>query len=105
MAANVHLRRQLEARLSEILGRIGRIDQDLRKTPELDWAEQAAAIENDQVLEGLDDLGRAEAIAIRRTLRRMDAGEYGFCAGCREPIDQKRLAAVPTADRCIFCES
>jgi RNA polymerase-binding transcription factor DksA len=103
MTTHTHLKRRLEARLTEILGRIGRIEQDLRKPPERDWTEQAAAAENDQVLEELDDIARAEVLDIRRTLHRMAQGEYGFCAVCHEPIDERRLSAAPTADRCICC--
>jgi DnaK suppressor protein len=33
----------------------------------------------------------------------METGDYGFCTECREPIDEKRLEAVPTADTCINC--
>ena len=103
MATHTSLQLQLETRLQEILGRVGRIEQDLRKTPERDWEEQATAVENDQVLEGLDDMARAEVLGIRQALNRMAAGEYGFCVECREPIDEKRLEAAPTADRCIYC--
>jgi DnaK suppressor protein len=103
MVTHTHLQARLEARLAEIQGRVGRIEQDLRKTPDPDWSEQAAAAENDEVLEGLDDLARAEVAEIRQALQRMAAGQYGFCTACREPIDEKRLAAVPTADRCIYC--
>jgi RNA polymerase-binding transcription factor DksA len=97
------LRVQLETRLETILGRIGRIEGDLRRTPDRDWTEQASLQENDEVLEGLDDLERAEAVTIRVTLRRIESGDYGVCARCGKPIDQKRLDAVPTADTCIHC--
>ena len=97
------LRVRLEARLVEILGRIGRIEGDLRRTPDRDWTEQASLQENDEVLEGLDDLERAEAVTIRKTLQRIGSGDYGVCARCGKPIDHKRLEAVPTADTCIHC--
>lgn len=97
------LRIQLETRLGAIVGRIGRIEGDLRRTPDRDWTEQASLQENDEVLEGLDDLERAEAVTIRQTLQRIESGDYGFCVSCRASIDQKRLEAVPTADTCIRC--
>jgi RNA polymerase-binding transcription factor DksA len=97
------LRVQLETRLGVILGRLERIEHDLRQTPDRDWTEQATLQENDEVLQGLGDLERAEAVTIRNTLRRMESGDYGFCTVCREPIDQKRLDAVPTADTCLYC--
>jgi RNA polymerase-binding transcription factor DksA len=97
------LRARLEGRLTEITGRINRIERDLRRTPDPDWTEQATLQENDEVLEGLDDLERAEAIAIRKTLRRIEAGDYGICRLCGHRIEPHRLSAVPTADTCIRC--
>ena len=97
------LRVRLETRLKEIVGRIDRIERDLRRTPDRDWIEQATLQENDEVLAGLDDIDRAEAVAIRQTLRRIESGDYGFCVSCRGPIEQNRLTAVPTADTCISC--
>lgn len=97
------LRVKLETRLREIVGRIDRIERDLRRTPDRDWIEQATLQENDEVLAGLDDIERAEAVAIRQALRRIESGNYGFCVSCREPIDRNRLKAVPTAETCIDC--
>ena len=103
MQKHQELRVQLEARLKEIVGRIVRIEGHLRETPDRDWIEQATLQENDEVLAGLDDLERAEAVAIRETLRRSESGSYGLCVSCGEPIDRNRLKAVPTAGTCIDC--
>lgn len=103
MSSHPPLRVQLEKRLAEIAQRVGRIEADLRREHDRDSAERAAELENDEVLEGLDDLGRAEVQAIREALRRIEDGTYGFCVECHEPIDEKRLEAEPTARTCINC--
>ena len=36
-------------------------------------------------------------------LARLDAGEYGVCESCGEPIPEARLEARPTARTCITC--
>lgn len=36
---------------------------------------------------------------------RIDAGLYGTCEACGRPIPDDRLAARPTARRCIACAS
>jgi DnaK suppressor protein len=36
-------------------------------------------------------------------LTRLDAGTYGTCEGCGEPIPADRLAARPFARRCMSC--
>lgn len=41
--------------------------------------------------------------SIGGALRRMDAGEYGYCFSCGEEIDPRRLQADPTHTRCIVC--
>ena len=40
-----------------------------------------------------------------RVLQRIDAGTYGRCEACGEPIPQERLEAVPTARFCIRDQS
>jgi DnaK suppressor protein len=37
-------------------------------------------------------------------LQRIDAGEFGICLECEEPISAKRLAAVPWAAYCLRCQ-
>ena len=61
-----------------------------------------------------DEQVRAKAIAtllaerqvkLARARQRLEAGEYGQCASCGEPIELRRLEALPTALRCIRCQS
>lgn len=41
---------------------------------------------------------------VKLALQRMDEGSYGICLHCEEPINPKRLAAVPWAPYCIRCQ-
>jgi DnaK suppressor protein len=41
---------------------------------------------------------------IDRALERIDAGTYGACLHCHQPIQPGRLAAVPWARHCIACQ-
>ena len=103
MSSHSLIRGQLEKRLAEMTQRVGQIEADLRREPDRDWVERATELENDEVLEGLDDLSRAEVRAIRGALRRVADGSYGFCVECHEAIDENRLQATPTASTCIYC--
>jgi DnaK suppressor protein len=42
---------------------------------------------------------------IESALRRIGCGSYGVCAACGDAIDAARLAATPSALRCISCEA
>jgi len=37
-------------------------------------------------------------------MRRIEAGTYGICAQCNQPIAEARLSAKPEAIRCIDCQ-
>ena len=40
---------------------------------------------------------------IEAAIRRIDAGEYGACLRCDEPVHPERLKFDPTATLCIEC--
>lgn len=42
---------------------------------------------------------------IRKSLQKMEEGEYGICENCDQQIDVKRLEAYPEAETCISCAS
>jgi DnaK suppressor protein len=103
MNADPHVRIQLQHRLDVLMKRAGAISRDLRRPTDPDWAERATEVENDDVLEELDDAGRAELAEIRLALARLEHGTYGTCARCGRAISAPRLAARPSATTCLSC--
>ncbi|MBI4481532.1 MAG: TraR/DksA family transcriptional regulator [Acidobacteria bacterium] len=47
---------------------------------------------------------RRVALEVLAALERMDQGTYGRCEWCEEPIEPKRLDAVPWARMCLLCQ-
>ena len=47
----------------------------------------------------------AMQLKISAALKRIDAGDFGLCHECGEPINPKRLEFDPTALCCIECAS
>jgi RNA polymerase-binding transcription factor DksA len=43
-------------------------------------------------------------LAIRKALARIDAGTYGICEVCGNPIPAGRLQALPYAAHCVACK-
>lgn len=43
-------------------------------------------------------------VQIGDALKRINAGDFGICMDCEEPIAPKRLAAVPWAAYCLHCQ-
>lgn len=42
---------------------------------------------------------------IEKALENIEAGTYGVCRYCNEPIDEKRLLARPSSSACIACKN
>ena len=48
---------------------------------------------------------RAAVEDIDHALAKIDAGTYGLCEGCGQPIPRARLKALPQARMCVTCKS
>ncbi len=96
-------REQLVTRLDELLTRLRRIENDLDQPVSTTFSEQAQEREDEEVLEDLGLAGQQEIRMIEAALRRIDEGEYGFCARCGEEIPEARLDIVPHAPLCRTC--
>src|SRR3989339_253622 len=40
---------------------------------------------------------------VKKSLERIEKGDYGVCKYCKQEIDPKRLKARPTSSACIAC--
>src|SRR5690242_9960407 len=47
----------------------------------------------------------AELDAVTAARRRIADGTYGTCLSCGEPIDERRLLALPAAPLCARCQA
>jgi DnaK suppressor protein len=99
-------REVLQERLATLLRRGAALQGHLRAQDgrnEADGPDRAAFVEGDEVMEGLDDAGRAAIHALRDALGRLDAGTWGTCTACGGDIAHGRLAARPEAAWCRDC--
>ncbi|ASJ90910.1 TraR/DksA family transcriptional regulator [Porphyrobacter sp. CACIAM 03H1] len=103
MAEYADIAARLQARLAELTARAEGIEDDLRQPLDADFAEQAIDLADDEALEGVDEILKAEAVQVRAALGRIAQGTYGTCANCGADIPRERLEAQPVATRCIRC--
>lgn len=100
--AELRLRAQaaLDRAEGDLKGEDAELFRDLGATG--DWAVAEAEFERDMA-------GAAQArgllALVKAAEQRLRSGEYGSCDDCGEPIDFARLAATPTASRCIKCQA
>jgi DnaK suppressor protein len=109
---------QAAERLRERL--TGERDELRKQLDDLGAHHDAEGIRDPELDEGFADAGQAAAErsnlltlvhSLRDTLRdvdhalaRMDAGTYGTCERCGQPIPDERLEALPAARLCIRCK-
>lgn len=103
MADLAKIKTHLEQRLSELTTRAEGIDDVLSQPGDDDWEENAAEAEDDEVLEEVGDLAVSEIRQIKLALSQIDAGTYGVCTRCGNPIGGERLKALPSATQCVKC--
>lgn len=63
------------------------------------------ALQNQAMAQAQAGRRQQEAARLRAALQRLDAGDYGWCEDCGEPIRQGRLKIDLTATRCVSCAS
>lgn len=100
------IRRKLEQQKQELMARAAKVRADITRSSgplDKDFAEQVVQMENDAVLAGIGEATAAELAQINRALAQLSAGSYGVCSHCGQPIDSRRLQALPYSDRCITC--
>jgi RNA polymerase-binding protein DksA len=95
----------LKARLSELRTHLAKVDRELHKRLSADSEDQAIELENQEALAVIEKTETTEIHQIEAALNRISEGTYGTCAKCGEPIDPKRLKALPTAATCISCSA
>jgi len=96
-------RSRLLARRDELQQRIGKTQAEERRETAGDNDSNAQLWEESEIRDGLDDEAVGELRQVNRALERLNAGTYGICTGCEEPIDARRLEALPYAELCIAC--
>src|SRR5437660_8348173 len=86
------------ARIERALPRLAHED-DAEENDDIDPANLAADLYQDELDEGLADDLREELAALERAEARLAAGTYGLSIESGKPIPNERLEALPTAER------
>jgi DnaK suppressor protein len=104
------LKRMLEDRQRELQTEVQGKMRDVRageggKVSEvLDAVESSEADIQEDIELALIQMKSETLNKINDALKRLEAGNYGYCFECGEEIAEKRLRALPFAVRCKSCE-
>ncbi len=96
----------LLSKQQELMSRVERTHKHIYEKDEpvsAKFSEQATQMENAELVLALDEEGRMELNQIQHALARIENGNYFDCITCGKPIGEKRLEAIPFAEKCINC--
>ena len=65
----------------------------------------ASLTHDDEVQAAVVDRRSRQLEEVNRALADIDAGRYGICRECGEPIAKARLKVMPFATRCVACQA
>ena len=103
MADNSAVKAKLLAKQRELANRLKTTQATEGHEVEEGLDSNAQLWEVSEVRDGLDDGAAQELNQVNDALARLDAGEYGNCKSCGNPIGEERLEAMPFATLCIDC--
>lgn len=69
-----------------------------------DMADRATSAYTKEFAYSLSEAERKTLLLIDQAFVRLDAGTYGSCVNCAQPVQEKRLEAVPWARHCLDCQ-
>lgn len=97
------LKVMLESRLGQLSGGLQNRD-NIAIEKAADMMDEAQLAEERDLAICILDRDFAEIRSVENALARIEQGTYGSCLRCAEPIDWKRLQAVPHAAFCVACQ-
>jgi DnaK suppressor protein len=65
----------------------------------------ASLTHDDEIAAAVVDRLSRELQAVDRALDDIEAGRYGICRDCGDPISEARLKVMPFATRCVTCQA
>ena len=97
-------RKVLTEKREQVMAGLGIKFDTLAKMGRVAEEDQAQLSHDEFISLRLNSLDYVQLRMIEEALDRIEAGDYGVCLGCEEPIPAKRLQAVPWAKYCVSCQ-
>jgi DnaK suppressor protein len=100
----VGYRKMLLEKRENVMAGLGIKFDTLAKMGRVAEEDQAQMSHDEFISLRLNSLDYAQLRLIQEALDRIEAGDYGICLACEEPIPAKRLQALPWARYCVGCQ-
>jgi RNA polymerase-binding transcription factor DksA len=96
-------RQRLEADLTAVEDELERLDRRLMHRPEFGLGKGSARASAWEIALVRRQRAQTRQERLRAAMDRLEAGEYGHCQRCGQPIHPERLEILPATSLCITC--
>lgn len=111
-----HFKKLILQKREELLKELGYLKETALEKPYQEYSSEHSTYSFHMADQGTDAQEREKAFLfasregrflsyLDRALEMIEAGTYGYCQECGDPIAKARLEAVPTAKLCVACKS
>ena len=100
-------RKRLVAKREELLHDLAKnreVSEETVDESAQDMADRATSAYTKEFAYSLSESDRKVIVLIEEALSRLDTGTYGTCVHCSQPVQDKRIEAVPWARHCLDCQ-
>lgn len=100
-------RKRLQAKREELVADLAKnreVSEETVDESAQDMADRATSSYTKEFAYSLSESDRKILVLIDQALERIETGTYGGCVHCGQPVQEKRLEAVPWARHCLDCQ-
>ena len=101
------VRKRLLAKRDELLADLAKnreVSDETVDESAQDMADRATSSYMKEFAYSLSETDRKILLLIEQAVIRLDAGTFGTCVHCGQPVQEKRMDAVPWARHCLDCQ-
>jgi DnaK suppressor protein len=99
------IRHQLQSMRDELVATLHGIRSEVMTAKGRVAEDDQAVLEHEEFISiRRNSLNHNTLILVNEAIERLDAGDYGICHACEEPISEKRLKVLPWAKYCVPCQ-
>jgi DnaK suppressor protein len=97
------VRQNLETKLAELVGNTSRRDELITERSNDPMDQLQSRVDLDMAVRAINTDFKTKK-AVETAMALLETGDYGICQECGEPINPKRLEAIPWTTLCVRCQ-
>lgn len=99
------VKRLINDQLQEVSGELRMLERRLENKPDFGLGEGSTGVYSWEMALNRKERATQQQAELRQALERIEAGVYGVCQQCGQPINPERLEILPATALCVACSA